>query len=128
MAFQGVFVVFVMESPDSGAQFLQRYFGFDSVVDLGWYVHLKHACGAEIGFMEAGHESQPPMYQSAFAGSGAILTIEVSSVDAELERLSALGVMVSMPIVTEEWGQRHFGVSGPGGLMIDVVQPLSEEG
>ena len=126
MAVKGVFVVFVVESPDSGARFLQRNFGFDSAVDLGWYVHLKHACGAEIGLMAAGHESQPSEYQKAFPGSGAILTIEVENADAELERLSTLGISISMPIVTEEWGQRHFGVSGPGGLMIDVVQSLSE--
>ena len=127
MALQGVFVVFVTESPDSGALFMQRYFGFDAVVDLGWYVHVKHECGAEIGFMASGNESQPQPYRVTFSGVGMILTLEVNDADAELDRLATLGLEATLPIVTEEWGQRHFGVVGPGGIMIDVVQALSEE-
>jgi uncharacterized glyoxalase superfamily protein PhnB len=34
------------------------------------------------------------------------------------------GVQVTFDIRNEEWGQRHFMVTDPGGMTIDVVQAV----
>lgn len=127
MALEGVYFVIIVNAPEASAQFLNNHFGFTEMANLGWYIHLSHPIGAEIAFMAPNLENQPQPYRVALSGAGAIMTIEVNDVDSELERLSARNIDIAQPIVTEEWGQRHFGIVDPNGLMIDVVQAVSKE-
>lgn len=56
-----------------------------------------------------------------------LLNLEVDDVDAEWERLRHLEVV--LPVRTEEFGQRHFILAGPDGVLIDVitnVEPAEE--
>ncbi len=51
-------------------------------------------------------------------------TFEVEDAQAEYERLTGLGVTMSYDLKDEEWGQRHFMVKDPAGVVIDIVQHL----
>ncbi|WP_128543149.1 VOC family protein [Larkinella soli] len=76
---------------------------------------------AELGFLLPDHPSQRPIFQKPFAGAGVFLTVEVDNVDAEYERIRALGVPVEIELRDEPWGDRHFAVVDPNGIGIDIV-------
>lgn len=76
---------------------------------------------AELSFLTPDHPSQQPLFQPAFVGKGVYLTIEVPDVDAEHARIRALGVAVAFPIRDEPWGDRHFAITDPNGVGVDIV-------
>ncbi len=48
----------------------------------------------------------------------------VQDVDAEYERIQALGVVVKEPPKDLPWGYRYFNIKDPDGNSIDIVQAL----
>ena len=53
------------------------------------------------------------------------MTIELDDVDACHAHARELGLELAYPLVSEVWGQRHFMVADPNGLLVDVVQLIS---
>ena len=101
---------------------------FDLVVSVehdDWYLHLMapDARSLNIGFVKPGHE--------LFAGRGPsagphsmVLTIEVDDVDDAYGRAQRLDAEIALPICNEDYGQRHFLVLDPNGLVLNVMSPL----
>ncbi len=87
----------------------------------GWFVLLQIG-GAELGFMLPDLESQAPLFRPAFQGRGVWFAIEVDDVDAEHQRIQALGVPLAVDLRDEPWGDRHFALIDPNGVSVDVVQ------
>ena len=82
---------------------------------------------AEISFLQAKHPSQAPIFQSAYEGKGVYLTIEVENVDEVYKQLKAQGVRMEIDIRDEAWGDRHFAITDPNGVGIDIVQYTAPE-
>ncbi|MCD7102073.1 hypothetical protein [Pseudoclavibacter sp. 13-3] len=60
------------------------------------------------------------------ASAGVIVNLEVDDVDAVHERPSgAAGVVVVLPLRDEAFGQRHFIVTAPDGVLLDIIQPTT---
>lgn len=76
---------------------------------------------AEISFLQPNHPSQKTIFQSAFNGNGAYLTIEVENVDVMYKQLKEKGVPIEIEIRDEPWGDRHFAIKDPNGIGIDIV-------
>ncbi len=76
---------------------------------------------AELSFLLPDHPTQQPLFQSAFAGKGVFLTIEVPDVDEEYNRINRLGVPIAIELRDEPWGDRHFAITDPNGIGIDLV-------
>lgn len=76
---------------------------------------------AELSFLLPDHPTQQPLFQSAFAGKGVFLTIEVPDVDEEYARINRLGVPIAIELRDEPWGDRHFAITDPNGIGIDLV-------
>lgn len=56
---------------------------------------------------------------------GVILNLEVDNVDAVHDRLTKrMGLQPILELRNEDFGQRHFIVSAPDGVMLDVIQPI----
>jgi len=53
-----------------------------------------------------------------------LLNFEVDDVDAEYQRAVAQGLPMLLALRDEDFGQRHFIVQDPNGVMIDVIQPI----
>ena len=53
-----------------------------------------------------------------------LINFEVEDPDAVYERLQAAGVPVLHTLRDEDFGQRHFIVADPNGVMIDVIKPI----
>ena len=58
-----------------------------------------------------------------------IVNMEVGDVDREYQRLMGQGIPLVQDIRSEAFGQRHFIVQDPNGVLIDIIQmiPPSEE-
>ncbi|WP_077921887.1 VOC family protein [Spirosoma sp. 209] len=76
---------------------------------------------AELSFLRPHHPSQQPLFQPAFGRQGVYLTIEYEDVDAEYERVVALGLPIAIDIRNEPWGDRHFAIVDPNGIGVDLV-------
>lgn len=76
---------------------------------------------AEISFLQPNHPSQKPVFQSAFSGKGAYLTIEVEDVDKVYEQIKNKDVGIEIEIRDEPWGDRRFAIVDPNGIGIDIV-------
>ncbi len=54
--------------------------------------------------------------------AGVLLNFEVEDVDAEHDRLvRKAGLEELVPLRTEDFGQRHFIVAAPDGVLVDVI-------
>ncbi len=115
------FPVLVTDEIVEAKEFFINLFGFEAVFDEDWYVHLVHKNGAQLGFLVPDHPSQPAAAQQAFQPGGLIYSFEVENVDEAYEKIKD-SAKVILEIKTEEWGQRHFLVSAPSGLIIDVIK------
>jgi len=76
----------------------------------------------EISFLLPDHASQQPLFQKAFKGEGVYLTIEVDNVDDLYQQLKDKGAEIKIELRDEPWGDRHFAISDPNGVGIDIVK------
>ncbi|WP_169085034.1 VOC family protein [Paenibacillus sp. PL91] len=114
------------------AEFYQRHFGFEVVYESDWYVSLRtgedQQRSYELALLDAGHPTIPATYRKR--AEGLILNMEVDNVDKEYKRLVLdAKLTLEQDIRDEDFGQRHFILSDPGGVLIDVIEmiPPSEE-
>ena len=122
------FTLFVVDDPTKCSGFYEQYFGFQRTVDMGWYVQLE-STGANpygLAFMAPGHASQSRDHDTVVAGN-LFLTFGVADATAERDRLADAGVAVCQQLRDEPWGQRHFIVSDPAGIGIDIVEEIEPD-
>ena len=111
------------------ADFYKEYFNFVPAFEADWYVHLTQRDQPEISLavLDCRHESVPVPGRTP--AQGVLLNFETDEVDEEYQRLCDAGATVLLPLRDEAWGQRHFIIQGPGGVLIDVIKNIepSEE-
>jgi len=107
------------------ARFYQVHFRFISLFDSDWYVHLQSSedPSVNLAILDGQHRTIPASARGGKA-SGVLLNFEVDDVDAEYERAQAQGLTVLLALRDEPFGQRHFIVQGPDGVLIDVIKPI----
>ena len=76
---------------------------------------------AEISFLLPNHPSQQPLFQKPFTQQGVYLTIEVENVDDYYYKLKEQGIPIAIDLREEPWGDRHFAITDPNGIGIDIV-------
>lgn len=77
---------------------------------------------AEISFLLPHHPSQQSLFHHPFTGQGMFLTIEVEHVDDIYKNLKAKGIDIKIELRDEPWGDRHFAITDPNGIAIDIVK------
>ncbi|QSB06085.1 VOC family protein [Natronoglycomyces albus] len=104
------------------AAFYRDKLGFHVTFDSSWYVSLQ--LGAfELAILDPSHETVPAGFGTGT--QGLVLNLEVDDVDAMYTNFSGEdGPRLVLPLRDEDFGQRHFIVEGPGGVLIDVIQPI----
>ncbi|MFC7448310.1 VOC family protein [Rhodococcus daqingensis] len=124
MADTSFYPVICTDAVGESADFFRRWFDFESTFESDWYVSLRREPGVELAILDHTHETIPDGYRSR--AQGLILNFEVDDVDAEYERLVTLGRHPAvLDIRTEDFGQRHFIIAAPGGVLIDVITPTA---
>ncbi|MFE6225507.1 MULTISPECIES: VOC family protein [unclassified Streptomyces] len=127
----GFYPVLATRDVAASRDFYTRHLGFDVTFEADWYVSLRRpdAPQYELALLDPAHPSVPATRRAALQG-GLLLNFEVDDVDAEHRRLvTEAGLREVLPLRTEEFGQRHFILAAPDGVLIDVITvvPPSEE-
>jgi uncharacterized glyoxalase superfamily protein PhnB len=104
------------------SDFYIRLFGFEATFAANWYVSLRNG-DRELAVVDASHETIPDGFREPVAGL--ILNFEVDDVDAEYRRLvREEGLTPVLDLRSEEFGQRHFIVADPAGVLVDVITEI----
>lgn len=119
----GFFPVLTTAKLGECRDFYTQHLGFTVVFETDWYIHLASAAGIQLGFLQPHHPTQPDFLQAAYAGDGIVYSFEVPDVDRAYAQMAASAIPIILPVRTERWGQRHFMIKDPSGLVIDIVQP-----
>ncbi|MFI7706213.1 VOC family protein [Nonomuraea sp. NPDC049480] len=106
--------------------FYVRLFGFEVTFEADWYVSLRRGA-YELALLDHTHPTLPAAYRRPVGGL--LLNFEVADVDAEWERLVVReGLTPELALRDEDFGQRHFIVADPGGVLVDVITPIAPSG
>jgi predicted enzyme related to lactoylglutathione lyase len=101
---------------------------FDLVVSVeqgSWYMQLMapEDRSLNVGFLEPGHA----FFAGRPSGPGSyamVLTVQVDDVDDAYARAQQLDAEILMHLRDEEYGQRHFLVLDPNGLLLNVMSTI----
>ena len=105
----------------ASARFLTGHFGFTEEMSADDFISLARPdTGMNVVFLRRGMDMLPEDQRHDHA-AGLILAFEVDNLEAELARLQAEGVTVTMPLRSEEWGERAFQVRDPNGVIIELL-------
>jgi uncharacterized glyoxalase superfamily protein PhnB len=116
--------VLLSDDVAEASAFYQRHFGFTPLYASDWYVHLQSEVdpSVNLALVAKDHPTVPAAGRGKIGG--VILNFEVHDVDAEYDRLSTEGGSIVLPLQDEEFGQRHFILLGPDGVLIDIIRPI----
>lgn len=106
--------------------FYTRLLGFEVTFVADWYISLRRPGppAFELALLDYNHPTLPAAYRVAV--QGLLLNFEVTDVDAEWERLVlGAGLKPELELRSEDFGQRHFIVADPDGVLIDVITPIA---
>jgi uncharacterized glyoxalase superfamily protein PhnB len=128
MQMTSYYPVLLSENVTQAATFYCTHFGFRPLFEADWYVHLQSQAdpGVNLALVAQDHPTIPATGRGKTGG--VILNLEVEDPDAEYDRLGAAGLNIALSLRDEAFGQRHFIVSGPDGVLIDVIRPIPPSG
>jgi catechol 2,3-dioxygenase-like lactoylglutathione lyase family enzyme len=111
----------VADVPASSA-FFSAHLGYTEGMAADGFASLSRPDAAmDVILLRLGIEVLPEGFRDQRA-AGVIVALVVDDLDAELARLSAEGVPITMALRQEEWGERLFQVTDPNGIVIELVQ------
>ena len=110
-----------VEDVAASSAFLARHFGFQVEMAAAGFASLTRAdAGMNVVFLQRGLPTLPADQRDEHA-AGLILAFVVDDLDGELARLRGEGVAITMPLTSEEWGERAFQVRDPNGVIVQLV-------
>lgn len=105
----------------ASVRFLTAHFGFREVMSADGFASLaRDDAGMNVVFLRRGLDMLPDDQRHDHA-CGLILAFEVDDLEGELARLQAEGVRATMPLRSEEWGERAFQVRDPNGVIVELL-------
>ncbi|GII91347.1 VOC family protein [Sinosporangium siamense] len=125
----GFYPVIATSRIDELRDFYTTHFGFRPTFTSDWYISLvlPEKPHYELAILDHTHPTIPEGYREPVRGL--LLNFEVDDVDAEYERLvTRAGLPLALPLRDEDFGQRHFIVTDPTGVLIDVITPTPPTG
>lgn len=109
------------------AEFAKEHFGFKEDMAAEGFVSLsRDDAGFNLVFLQTGLKTFKPEHMRGRKADGLLVVFVVDDVDREYARLQGEGVPITTPIETEPWGERFFQVTDPSGVVIQVVQWMTE--
>jgi len=105
--------------------FYEGFFDFAPVFESDWYVHLTSRSDSRVNLaiMDHSHPTIPDGYRKP--AQGLLLNFEVEDVDAVYEKARAAGLNIRLTLRDEDFGQRHFIMADPSGVLVDVIKPIA---
>lgn len=107
----------------ASATFLKQHFGFNEDMSADGFVSLsRQDAGFNLIFLQTGLKSFKPAHMRGHRADGLLIAFVVDNIDREYARLQAEGVPITTAIETEPWGERFFQVTDPNGVVLQLVQ------
>ncbi len=111
----------------ASATFVKQHFGFSEEMSADGFVSLsRQDTGFNLIFLRTGLESFKPIPMRGHRADGLLIVFVVEDIDTEYARLQAEGVPITTAIETEPWGERFFQVTDPNGVVLQLVQWMSD--
>jgi uncharacterized glyoxalase superfamily protein PhnB len=106
------------------AAFYCRHFGFAPAFESDWYVHLTSQADdrVNLAILDHAHATIPAGFRKSV--QGLLINFEVEDVDGEYEKARAAGLDIRLDLRDEDFGQRHFILADPSGVLVDVIKPI----
>lgn len=122
-----LYPVLMTDDVSASAAFFVDLLDFSVVFETPWYVSL--ASGRqELALVDRDHPTIPVGHCGA-SSQHLLVNVEVDDVDAAHERLVGSGACEELlSLRCEDFGQRHFIVRGPAGVLVDVITPIPPAG
>ena len=112
---------------DASARFLQDHFGFSVDMQADGFVSLSRPdVGFNLIYLRTGLPTFKPPALAGRRADGLLVAFVVDDIDAEYGRIKEEGVEILTPIETETWGERYFQVADPNGVVIQLVQWVTD--
>src|SRR5687768_4975759 len=109
------------------AAFAKEHFGFKEEMAAEGFVSLsREDAGFNLVYLQTELKTFKPEHMRGRRADGLLVVFVVDDIDGEYARLQAEGVAVTTPIETEPWGERFFQVMDPSGIVIQLVQWMTE--
>jgi uncharacterized glyoxalase superfamily protein PhnB len=110
-----------VEDVAAATAFFVDHFGFRTEMAADGFASLaRDDTGMNVIFLRRGLSTLPVEQRDDHA-RGLILALTVDDLESELARLQAEGVTITMPLTSEEWGERAFQVRDPNGVIVQLV-------
>ncbi len=123
MKISSFYPVICTDKVEASKQFYTTNFPFEISFETDWYVSLVSADNKfELAIVKYHHPSVPESFRNHI--QGVILNFEVENVDSVYERFKEQNVEIVQNLKDEEWGQRHFIISDPNGILIDIIEMI----
>jgi len=108
---------------DECKDFYLNYFNFNVKLKAEGFVVLQNKSKPEYELMFCVPNSPfvNSIFHPEFNNKGVILQFEVDNVIDEYYRIKNLGIPILIELVEEPVNGRHFNISDPSGLLIDIV-------
>ena len=121
---RSVYPVLCTDRLDASRDYYCALLDLEVAFECSWYTSLRGGPDGSrrVDFIPPGHGSVPAPYGRPAAG--VVVTVDVDDVGAVHARALGLGLDVVLTLRDEEFGQRHFMVRDPNGLLLDVVQTI----
>ncbi len=121
MKLSAIYPVIPARDPQASKNFYMALLGLEVTYEADFYVSLASPDRSlQLAFVRAGHESIPAGYRQAPRGT--VITVEADEVDSIYAFAQERGDEVALELRDEVWGQRHFMVKDPDGLLVDIVK------
>lgn len=115
--------VLMSQDVATASTFYRELLDFETTFESDWYVSMR--TGAfELAILAHDHPTIPEGYRSL--PSGVLVNLEVDNIGALHDRLiTNPAVEVVQALRDEDFGQRHFILAAPDGVLLDVIQLIA---
>lgn len=122
MSVTSFYPVLMSHDVAAAAAFYRDRVGFQITFESDWYVSLR-LDDFELALVAHDHPTIPREYQAL--PQGIIVNLEVENVAEVYQQITADDDVVPLlPPKDEDFGQRHFILSAPDGILLDVIHPI----
>jgi catechol 2,3-dioxygenase-like lactoylglutathione lyase family enzyme len=124
MKITSFYPVLMVEDVAATAAFYVRHLSFRPMFETDWYAHLQahDDPSVNLAILNGDHATIPEAAHGL--ATGVLLNFEVEDVDAFHAQAIAEGLNIRLPLRDEEFGQRHFILQDPNGVLIDIIKPI----
>ena len=120
--------VIMVENVRKTAEFYKQNLRFVARFENDWYIHLQSAEDEKvnIGIVQWDHPTVPEEGRKKTAGI--LINFEVEDVDEIYEQVQSANLPVLLSLRDEDFGQRHFIMRDPNGILLDIIKPIPAKG